>query len=104
VIIADLAGLIITDDLNKSGMTAHAAVRYARENIRVNVIASGATVTPNVLSVFSEEKLLELAHTQPIGKLMRPEDMANAFTWVCSDEAAGVTGPTIPVSGGWAAV
>jgi NAD(P)-dependent dehydrogenase (short-subunit alcohol dehydrogenase family) len=110
---SSMAGLRVSDvttagySAAKAGvihLTEYAAVRYARENIRVNVIAPGATATRNVLSVFSEEKLLELAHTQPMGKLMRPEDMANAFAWVCSDEAAGVTGLTIPVAGGWAAV
>jgi NAD(P)-dependent dehydrogenase (short-subunit alcohol dehydrogenase family) len=81
-----------------------AAVRYADKNIRVNVVAPGLTATPAVRAVFDNEKLMEMAlRTQPMARLMDPEDMAEAFLWLCSDGAGGVTGLTVPVAGGWAA-
>lgn len=81
-----------------------AAVRYADKNIRVNVVAPGLTATPAVRGVFDDEKLMEMAvRTQPMARLMEPEDMADAFLWLCSEGACGVTGLTVPVAGGWAA-
>jgi NAD(P)-dependent dehydrogenase (short-subunit alcohol dehydrogenase family) len=38
-----------------------------------------------------------------MARLMSPEDLADAFLWLCSDGASGVTGLTVPVAGGWAA-
>lgn len=109
-----MAGLRVSNEATASYAAAkagvvhlseHAAVRYADRNIRVNVVAPGLTATPAVRSAFSDEKLLEMAkRTQPMNRLMLPEDQAAAFLWLCSDDAAGVTGLTIPVAGGWAAV
>ena len=109
-----MAGLRVSNEATASYAAAkagvvhlseHAAVRYADRNIRVNVIAPGLTATPAVRAVFDDEKLLEMAkRTQPMNRLMLPEDQAAAFLWVCSDSAAGITGLTIPVAGGWAAV
>jgi len=86
-------------------LSEHAAVHYARDNIRVNVVAPGLTGTPAVLASMTEEQRRSAAErTHPMGRLMRPEEQAAAFVWLCSDEASGVTGLTIPVAGGWAAV
>jgi NAD(P)-dependent dehydrogenase (short-subunit alcohol dehydrogenase family) len=38
-----------------------------------------------------------------MARLMSPEDLSDAFLWLCSDGASGVTGLTVPVAGGWAA-
>ena len=85
-------------------LSEHAAVHYARNNIRVNVVAPGLTATPAVLRRFSEATRNEMAgRTQPMGRMMTPEELADAFLWICSDQASGVTGLTIPVDGGWAA-
>ncbi len=76
-------------------LSEHAAVLYAADNIRINVVAPGLPL----------DKQREMAkRTQPMGRMMLPEEQAAAFLWVCSDEASGVTGLTIPVAGGWAAV
>ena len=109
-----LAGIRITPDCTagyvaaKAGvvhLTRWAAVLYAKDNIRVNVIAPGLTATPAVLNAFpTEEARNAMAdRTMPMGRLMTPQELADAFLWVCSDQASGVTGLTIPVDGGWAA-
>jgi len=85
-------------------LSEHVAVHYARDNIRVNVVAPGLTGTPAVLAQMNEDQRRSAAErTHPMGRLMLPEEQAAAFVWVCSDEASGVTGLTIPVAGGWAA-
>lgn len=85
-------------------LTEHAAVRYAADNIRVNVVAPGLTATPKVTGAMSPEMIADMVRrTHPMGRIMRAEEIAAAFVWVCSDAASGVTGLTIPVAGGWAA-
>ena len=86
-------------------LTRYAAVLYAKDNIRVNVIAPGLTATPAVLGAFPtpEARNAIAAEFHPMGRLMTPQELADAFLWVCSDQASGVTGLTIPVDGGWTA-
>ena len=110
---SSLAGLRVTLNSSpgyvaaKSGLihlSEYAAVMYATHNIRVNVIAPGLTATPAVLGMFNaEQRNAMAAETQPMGRMMTPEELADAFLWVCSSQASGVTGLTIPVDGGWAA-
>lgn len=86
-------------------LTRYAAVLYAKDNIRVNVVAPGLTATPAVLAAFpTEEARAAIAREyHPMERLMRPAELADAFLWACSDQASGVTGLTIPVDGGWTA-
>ena len=86
-------------------LTRWAAVLYAKDSIRVNVVAPGLTGTPAVLNAFpTEEARMAIASEfQPMNRLMKPEELADAFLWVCSDQASGITGLTIPVDGGWSA-
>jgi NAD(P)-dependent dehydrogenase (short-subunit alcohol dehydrogenase family) len=110
---ASLAGLRVTFNSSpgyvaaKSGLvhlSEYAAVMYAKHGIRVNVIAPGLTATPAVLDMFSaEQRDAMAAETQPMGRMMTPEELADAFLWVCSSQASAITGLTIPVDGGWAA-
>jgi NAD(P)-dependent dehydrogenase (short-subunit alcohol dehydrogenase family) len=86
-------------------LTRYAAVLYAKDKIRVNVIAPGLTETPAVLGAFptAEARIGIASGFHPMGRMMRPEELADAFLWVCSDQATGITGLTIPVDGGWSA-
>ena len=86
-------------------LTRYAAVLYAKDNIRVSVVAPGLTGTPAVLDAFptAEARDAIAAEFHPMGRLMTPEELADALLWVCSDQASGVTGLTIPVDGGWTA-
>ena len=83
-------------------MSELAAVRYAKDNIRVNVVAPGLTATPAVCAVFTEEERNAMAErTQPMGRCMETSEQADAFLWLCSPQASAVTGLTVPVAGGW---
>jgi NAD(P)-dependent dehydrogenase (short-subunit alcohol dehydrogenase family) len=84
-------------------LTRYAAVLYAKDNIRVNVVAPGLTETPAVVGAFPTAAARNgiASGFHPMGRMMSPEELADAFLWVCSDQATGITGLTIPVDGGW---
>jgi NAD(P)-dependent dehydrogenase (short-subunit alcohol dehydrogenase family) len=86
-------------------LTEFAAVSYAKDKIRINVVAPGVTATEAVMRVYPDEaeRNAKAAKDHPMGRLMAPEEIADACLWACSDAASGVTGLMIPVAGGWAA-
>lgn len=86
-------------------LTRYAAVQYAKDNIRVNAIAPGFTATAALLEAFPDTAQLNAfaGSVQPMARTLSPQEVADAFLWVCSEQASGVTGLTIPVDGGWAA-
>ena len=84
------------------GMTKAKAVELSPYGIRVNCIAPGFITTDmstKALQNDPERKAKVLGRT-PMGKLGLPEDVANATYFLCSDEAAYITGVVLPVDGG----
>lgn len=92
-------------------MTRCAAIYCGQEglNIRVNAVAPGYIMTPMAYQdaeekgMSIEEYEREMAVDHPIGHLGKPEDIANAYLYLSSDEAAFVTGTTLMVDGGYTA-
>ena len=84
-------------------LTRKAAVDYAKDGIRVNVIAPGLTVTDRMRARRTPEELVAMSGEHPMGRPVTPEEVAQAFLWICSPAASGVTGLVIPVDGGWSA-
>lgn len=70
----------------------------AVDGIRVNVVSPGPTDTNDRPE--QRERMRMLAPTIPMGRLGRPEEVANAILWLLSDEASFVTGANLMVSGG----
>ncbi|HUF28803.1 MAG TPA: glucose 1-dehydrogenase, partial [Gemmatimonadaceae bacterium] len=89
---------------SKGGMralTQTLALEYADRRIRVNAIGPGATETPiNRAWVDDPAKREEVEHNIPLGRAGKPEEMAAAAAFLCSDEAAYITGQTLFVDGG----
>ena len=90
-------------------MTKNAAIRYAKEGIRVNSVHPGFIETPMVAPFFAPtdgtpSPLLQyaLANT-PMGRIGRPEEVANVISFLACDEASYVTGSEVYVDGGWTA-
>ncbi|MBR9652430.1 SDR family oxidoreductase [Thalassovita aquimarina] len=79
------------------------AVELAPEGIRVNAICPVAGETPLLASFMGEdtpEMRAKFLSTIPLGRFSTPEDMGNAACFLCSDEAAMVTGVAMEVDGG----
>lgn len=90
--------------ISKGGMgnlTRTLALEYAGRGIRVNGIGPGATVTPiNKGWANDSEKRELVASYIPLGRAARAEEIASVAVFLCSDEAAYVTGQTLFVDGG----
>jgi NAD(P)-dependent dehydrogenase (short-subunit alcohol dehydrogenase family) len=84
------------------GLTRTAALEVAARGIRVNAVLPGvvATSMPVRLTEGAPE-VMELFKTQtPMGRLARPEEIAEAAAWLCSDRSSFVTGHGLVVDGG----
>jgi 3-oxoacyl-[acyl-carrier protein] reductase len=81
------------------GMTKVWARELGRYKIRVNAVAPGFILTEMVKKM-PEKVLANMQEHTPIGRLGEPEDIANAFLWLSTDEASFVHGTTISVDGG----
>ncbi|MGC2658564.1 MAG: glucose 1-dehydrogenase [Bryobacteraceae bacterium] len=86
------------------GFTKSAALEYAARNIRINAICPGMIWTPMADRMVAEgqgEALKAMEKMIPMGRVGRPEEIANAVLWLCSDAASYVTGQSISVDGGF---
>ncbi len=90
--------------VSKGGMqnlTRTLALEYAGRGIRVNAIGPGATVTPiNRTWIDDPEKRADVVKHIPMGRAGTSEEMAAVAAFLCSDEAAYITGQTLYVDGG----
>lgn len=83
------------------GLTKVAAVDYAPDNIRVNAVCPGPTLTPGFAKVAAGTSMIAQQEAiTPLGRLATPEEAAAAVVWLCSDAAAYVTGIALSVDGG----
>lgn len=81
------------------GMTKCWARELAKYKIRANAVAPGFIAT-EILKAMPEKVLDGMVARTPLGRMGRPEDIANAYVWLASDAAAFVTGTVISVDGG----
>ena len=82
------------------GMTKSAALDYAKQNIRVNCVLPGNIATP-MMDRFTAGDIQKAIDLEPVGRLGKPEEIAEAVLWMCSDLGGFVTGASIVVDGGW---
>ena len=81
------------------GMTKVWAREFGRKGVRVNAVAPGFIATKMVKSV-PEKVITALEGKTPLGRLGQPQDIANAYLFLASEEAAFVTGTVLSVDGG----
>ena len=82
------------------GMTKSAALDYAKRNIRVNAVLPGNIATP-MMDRFTGGDIQKAIDLEPVGRLGRPEEIAEAVLWMASDLGGFVTGSAVVVDGGW---
>jgi cyclopentanol dehydrogenase len=84
-----------------SQLTRAVAVRYAKDNIRANVLCPSTVETTLVREVLKDpERRQERVGEVPLGRLASVEDVACAALYLASDEAAFINGVNFPVDGG----
>ena len=109
--IASVHGLLMAKDYlvyeaGKSaaiGVTKQMAIQHGSDNIRVNAICPGHMVTENIQRVMWDENPggLKLFDDQyPLRRTGKPEEIASAVSFLCSDDASFVTGHALVVDGG----
>lgn len=81
------------------GMTKTMAKELGKSGIRVNAIAPGFIGTPMVRKM-PEKVIAMMEEKTPLRRLGEPEDIANAYAFLASDEASFITGTTLNVDGG----
>ena len=89
------------------GLTKSAALEYAKAGIRVNAVCPGPVDTPLFYELVRhrpeqrDQIVGAILAQEPMGRLGRPEEIAEAVVWLCSDAASFVTGAAVSVDGGY---
>lgn len=85
------------------GLTKSSSLEYAKDGIRINAVCPGIIETPMVARMDQTEKsaMDDLTKEIPIGRLARPEEVAQVVLFLCSDAASYIIGQGIPVDGGY---
>ena len=87
------------------GLTRMAALKHAKDNIRVNAICPGVIETAMTAAVAANPEIKAIMEGMtPMGRMGRPEEIASAVVWMCSDQASFMTGHPLVVDGGAIAV
>jgi NAD(P)-dependent dehydrogenase (short-subunit alcohol dehydrogenase family) len=84
------------------GLSKAAALDYAKSNIRINAVCPGIIETPMMdrFSGGTQEGRERVIAQEPVGRMGKPEEIAAAVLWLCSDTAAFVVGHAMVVDGG----
>ena len=110
---ASIAGLVGFEGLpaynaSKGGvvqLTRTAALEFATKNIRVNCVCPGVIRTPMVERLLDNRSFTEeqLNAGEPVGRMGKPEEIAEGVLWLLSDASSFVTGHPLVVDGAWVA-
>jgi NAD(P)-dependent dehydrogenase (short-subunit alcohol dehydrogenase family) len=88
-----------------NGLTKVVALDYAKENIRANSVCPGVIDTPMIdrFTGGDAEAKAGMEAMEPVGRLGKPSEVADAVVYLCSDEASFITGINMPVDGAFVA-
>ena len=84
------------------GLAKAAAIDYADQGIRVNVLVPGVTRTPMIADI-PDEYMKNIEAGIPLNRVAEPSEIANAILWLCSPLSSYATGSTLVVDGGYTA-
>ena len=84
-------------------MTECLAAEWGRSGVRVNAVSPGYTLTPALKARIEAggRESSNLSGNTVQGRMIRPEEIANAVAFLMSDEASAVTGANLPIDAGW---
>jgi enoyl-[acyl-carrier protein] reductase III len=82
-------------------LTTYMAVELGKYGLKTNLIQAGITETPSLKKIPGSEKLIAIANERnPLGRITKPNDVANVIYLLCTDEASWINGSLIHVDGG----
>ena len=77
------------------------AVELCKYGLKTNLIQAGITSTPSLKKIPGSDLLMEITTKRnPMGRMTKPEDVANVIYLLCTDEAFWINGSVIHVDGG----
>lgn len=79
-----------------TGLSKAAALDYAAEHIRINVVAPGSIATERI----NDEQRKQIAQYIPVKRIGEPKEVADLVRWLCSSEAQFITGSVVTIDGG----
>ncbi len=82
------------------GLTRHAAFELGPDNIRVNAVLPGPVLTGQIKAKMAPERIARVAGELPLGRWVRPEEVAASILFFCSDLSSACTGTHVVVDGG----
>jgi NAD(P)-dependent dehydrogenase (short-subunit alcohol dehydrogenase family) len=84
------------------GLTKAAALDYAAQNVRINAVCPGYIETPMMdrFTGGTREGRAKVVAEEPVGRMGKPEEVAAAAVWLCSDAAAFMVGHALVMDGG----
>jgi enoyl-[acyl-carrier protein] reductase III len=82
-------------------LVRYLAVELAPRGIRVIAVSAGVVETGALEHFPNKDAMLEMGASNPVGRLVTPDDVANVVTFLCSPEAEMIRGQTVVVDGGW---
>ncbi len=85
------------------GLTKAAALEVAEQHVRVNAVCPGAIDTPLLHRSTPGDELASYVEQTPQRRFGKPDEIAAAVLWLCSDSASFITGTTLVIDGGFSA-
>lgn len=86
------------------GLTRAAAIDHSAQGLRINALCPGMIETPPLEAFLADPaRRAGALAMHPIGRIGKPQEIADAALWLCSDDASFVTGVALPVDGGFTA-
>jgi len=84
-------------------ITKNAAIRYAKEGIRINSMHPGFVDTPLIAVIKGTPTEQSILQNTPLGRLARPQEIGDVIAFLCGPKASYMTGSEVYVDGGWTA-